>query len=255
VRSVDTDPVPGPGYGDALAVVTVTRRDRPSLDSFRAALPAGSRLVVVDTASATGDGDALRLPEDVGWAAAVNRGVAGLEPDVGWIVLADPRLRWRPGAIDVLLAAAARYPRAGLLGPALHGIDGPTGGPVPGLFAVASGRIPGGAGAGPTGWVSTAGVLLRRAAWDSVDGFDGRYLDGPGGIGDVDLGDRMGRAGWLVVFVPDAAADVEPGDTNESGHGILEPHAAGLRRYVRDRARGPARALAALARRSPDPKP
>jgi N-acetylglucosaminyl-diphospho-decaprenol L-rhamnosyltransferase len=103
--------------------------------------------------------------------------------------------------------------------------------------------------------VSTAGVLVRRAAWDSVDGFDGRYLDGPGGPGDIDLGDRLGRAGWLVVAVPQAAADVEPGDTIVSGHGILEPHAAGLNRYVRDRARGPARALAALARRVPDPEP
>jgi N-acetylglucosaminyl-diphospho-decaprenol L-rhamnosyltransferase len=71
----------------------------------------------------------------------------------------------------------------------------------------------------------------------------------------VDLGDRLGRAGWLVVSVTGAAADVEPGDTNVEGHGILEPHAAGLHRYVRDRARGPARALAALARRAPDPKP
>ena len=48
-------------------------------------------------------------------------------------------------------------------------------------------------------------------------------------------------------------ADVEPDDTFVNGHGILEAHAAGLHRYVRDRARGPARALAALARRAPDP--
>ncbi len=236
-------------YGDQLAVVTVTRRGRPPADGLRASLPAGTRLVVVDTASTAGDPDVLRLAEDVGRAAAVNRGVAGLEPDVGWLVLADPRLRWRAGAIDVLLAAAVRHPRAALLGAALHGVDGPTGGPVPGLLAAARGRLPSGAGAGPTGWVSTAAALVRRAAWDSVDGFDGRYLGGPGGIGDVDLGDRLGRAGWLVVSVPEAAADVEPGDTTACEHGILEPHAAGMHRYVRDRAHGPARALAALVRR------
>jgi N-acetylglucosaminyl-diphospho-decaprenol L-rhamnosyltransferase len=249
---VSSDPVRT--YGGGLAVVTVTRAGRPSLDGLRASLPAGTRLVVVDTASSARGGDVVRLPEDVGWAAAVNRGVAGLEPDVGWVVLTDPRVRWRPGAIDVLIAAAARHPRVGMLGPALHGVTGPTRGPLPGLLSVVRGRIPGGSGAGPTGWVSSAGALVRRAAWDSVEGFDGRYLDGPGGIGDVDLGDRLGRAGWLVLFVPDAAADVEPRDTDVSGHGILEPHAAGLRRYVRDRARGPARALAALARRAPDPK-
>jgi N-acetylglucosaminyl-diphospho-decaprenol L-rhamnosyltransferase len=241
-------------YGGGLAVVTVTRRGRPSVDGLRASLAAGTRLVVVDTASSARDGGVLRLAEDVGWEAAVNRAVAGLEPAVGWVALADPRVRWRPGAIGVLLESAARYPRAGLLGPTLHSVAGPTGGPVPGLLAVARGRIPSGTGAGPTGWLSTAAVLVRRAAWDSVDGFDSRYLDGPGEIGDVDLGDRMGRAGWLVVFVPEAAVDAEPGDTNGRGHGILEPHAAGLHRYVRDRARGPARALAALARRAPDPR-
>jgi N-acetylglucosaminyl-diphospho-decaprenol L-rhamnosyltransferase len=249
---VETDPVRE--YGDALVVVTVTRRGRPSVDGLRASLPAGTRLVVADTASSTREGNVVRLAEDVGWAAAVNRAVAGLEPDVGWVVLASPGLRWRPGAIDVLLAAAARYPRAALLGSALHGVPLPNAGPLPGLLAAARGRIPSGTGAGATGWVSTAGVLVRRAAWDSVDGLDGRYLDGPGGIGDVDLGDRLGRAGWLVVFVPEAAADADPGDTFGNGHGILEPHAAGLHRYVRDRARGPARALAALARRTPDLK-
>jgi N-acetylglucosaminyl-diphospho-decaprenol L-rhamnosyltransferase len=260
VRSVETHHVRD--YGDALAIVTVTRKGRPDLDGFRAALPAATgraaQLVVVDTASSAGDGDVLRLAEDVGRAAAVNRAVAGLEPSVGRVVLADPWLRFRPGAIDALLVAAARYPRAALLGPRLYaaGAAVPSGGPLPGVLAAARGRIPSGTCAGPTGWLSTAGVLVRRAAWDSVDGFDGRYLGGPGEIGDVDLGDRLGRAGWLVVCVPEAAADTEPGDTNVSGHGILEPHAAGLRRYVRDRAHGPARALTALARRRPlHPKP
>jgi N-acetylglucosaminyl-diphospho-decaprenol L-rhamnosyltransferase len=253
VPRVRSDPVRE--YGDGLAFVTVTRRGRPDLDGFRAALPAATRrparLVVVDTASTARGADVLRLTEDVGRAAAVNRAVAPLEPSVGWIVLADPQLRWRPGAIDTLLAAAARYPRAGLLGPRLvvEGAVVPSGGPVPGVLTAARGRIPSGRGAGPTGWLSTAGVLVRRAAWDSVDGFDARYLGGPGEFGDVDLGDRLGRAGWLVIAVPEAAADVEPGDTIGNGHGILERHAAGLRRYVRDRADGPARALVALARR------
>jgi N-acetylglucosaminyl-diphospho-decaprenol L-rhamnosyltransferase len=260
VRGVLTDPVRH--YGDSLAVVTVTRRGLPGLDGFRAAAPAAGgrsvRLVVADTASGTsaGDADVLRLAEDVGRAAALNRAVAGLEPSVGWIVLTDPRVRWRPGALDALLAAADRHPRAGLLGPRLHaaGAVVPSGGALPGLLAAARGRIPRAPVAGPTGWLSTAAALVRRGAWDSVDGLDGRYLGGPGEIGDVDLGDRLGGAGWLVVAVPDAGADVEPGDTNVCGHGILEAHAAGLHRYVRDRAHGPVRALAALARRLPDPK-
>jgi N-acetylglucosaminyl-diphospho-decaprenol L-rhamnosyltransferase len=259
VRGVQIDPVRD--YGDAIAVVTATRRGRPALDGFRAALPAATgrpvRVLVVDTASGSSGGDAqvLRLAEDVGRAAALNRAVAGLEPSVGWIVLTDPGVRWRPGAVDVLLDAAARQPRAGLLGPRLHaaGAVVPSGAALPGVLAAARGRIPRGPVAGPTGWLSTAAALVRRTAWDSVDGLDGRYLGGAGEIGDVDLGDRLGGAGWLVVAVPDACADVEPGDTNAGGHGILESHATGLSRYVRDRASGPVRALAALAgRRRPE---
>ncbi|WP_142050584.1 glycosyltransferase family 2 protein [Pseudonocardia kunmingensis] len=244
-------------YGDGLAVLSATRRGVPALDGVRAALPAATarpvRLVVVDTAcgSAAGDGDVLRLAEDVGRAAALNRAVAGLEPSVGWVVLTDPGVRWRPGAIDALLDAAARHPRAGLLGPRLYAADAAvaSGGALPGVLAAARGRIPHAVVSGPTGWLSTAAALVRRTAWDSVDGLDGRYLGGPGEIGDVDLGDRLAAAGWLVVAVPGAGAEVEPGDTFECGHGILEAHAAGLHRYVRDRASGPVRALAALAGR------
>jgi N-acetylglucosaminyl-diphospho-decaprenol L-rhamnosyltransferase len=244
-------------YGDGLAVVTATRRGLPAPDGIRAPLTAATGrpvpLVVVDTGSGRSGrhGDVLCLAEDIGRAAALNRAVAGLEPSVGWIVLTDPRVRWRPGAVDALLDAATRHPRAGLLGPRLHvaGAPAASGGALPGVLAAARGRIPRGPVAGPTGWLSTAAVLVRRAAWDSVDGLDGRYLGGPGEIGDVDLGDRLGRAGWLVVAVPDAGVDVEPGDTFVDGHGILEPHATGLHRYVRDRAPVPVRALAALARR------
>jgi N-acetylglucosaminyl-diphospho-decaprenol L-rhamnosyltransferase len=258
LRAVDADLVRD--FGDQVAVVAVTRRGRPAVAAFRATLAAATvrrpRLVVADTATTLSSpvpegAELLRLAEDVGRAAAVNRAVAGLGIAVGWVVISDPRVRWHPGAIDALLAAAARHPRAGLLGPRLSvaGTVVPSGGAVPGPLAAAWGPIPTGAGAGPTGWLSTAAVLLRRAAWDSVDGFDPRYLGGPGEMGDVDLGDRLGAAGWLAVRVPEAGADVEPDDGDIGGHGILEPHAAGLHRFVRDRASVPVRALAALARR------
>jgi N-acetylglucosaminyl-diphospho-decaprenol L-rhamnosyltransferase len=148
----------------------------------------------------------------------------------------------------VLLAVAARHPRAGLLGPLLRdrrGLAVPSGGPLPTLPAALRGRVATGVPAGPTGWLSTGAALLRRSAWDSVDGLDARYLGGSGDAGDMDLGDRLGRAGWLVVGVPEAEAAFAVSD----GHGILEPPADGLRRYVQDRAGAPVRALTALAQR------
>jgi N-acetylglucosaminyl-diphospho-decaprenol L-rhamnosyltransferase len=251
---VDRDPIRE--YGDELAVVTVTRSTTVTLDRFLGSLRAATarpvRVVVADTAGveAVPGTDMLRIAEDVGRAAAANRAVAALDGAVGWVVLADPQVQWGAGALDVLLDVAARHPRAGVLGPRLCEPGGrvvPSGGAVPSIAAALRGRIPTGAAAGPTGWLTASCVLMRRAAWDSVDGFDPRYLGGCGPVemADVDLGDRLGRAGWLAVHVPAAEVTVHaPG-----GHGILEGHGDGLRRYVHDRGSAPVRALLALAGR------
>ena len=53
----------------------------------------------------------------------------------------------------------------------------------------------------PVGWLSGSCLLLRRKAFDAVGGFDERYFMY---MEDVDLGDRLGRADWLNVYVPGA---------------------------------------------------
>jgi Predicted glycosyltransferases len=264
---VDRDPIRE--YGTGLAVVSVTRSAGADLDPFlgtlRGATSRPVRVVVADTAGVPVPDGArvLRIGEDVGRAAAANRAVAALDLDVGWVVVADPRVRWHPGALDMLLAAAARHPRAGALGPRFRTAAGgsvPSGGDLPTFADELRGRIPTGPlPAGRVGWLSAACLLLRRAAWDSVDGFDPRYVGAPGpvDVGDVDLGDRLARAGWLTVHVPAALVEVPSGGSVGGAgrdpvpaQGILEPHEAGLRRYVHDRRGVPARVLQALAART-----
>ncbi len=230
-------------YGDALALVTARRAD-----ALLASLPAATvrpvQVVHVDTGGAPSPTGAttVRITEDIGRAAAVNRAVAALDDGVGWVAVADPRVVWSAGALDELLAAAARYPRAALLG------SGP-GGPLPALRDALRGKVSTGpVPAGPVGWISTTCVLVRRVAWDSVDGFDARYP----GCGaepepaDLDLCDRLGRAGWVCVGVPTAGVTA----IATAPMGMLEPRDRGLRRYVRDRHGAPARTLMALARRN-----
>lgn len=205
-------------YGDELGVVT--RPPRPDL----AGLP--QRTVVVGGAT-------LPVTEQLARAAAVNRGVAALPPDVGWVLVTDPFTTWTPGTVDALRAAAARFPRAGALGARLRTPVGrplACAGPLPTRGDLLRGRLPLGAprAAAPVGWVSAACVLLRRAAFDSVDGLDPRHL---GPVDAVDLSDRLGRAGWLVVHVPAAEAVVDAG----VDPGMLESVGAGLRRYAATR--------------------
>ena len=133
-----------------------------------------------------------RTGGNLGYGRAANLGVAAAPGD--WVVLANPDLRWLPGAIDALLEAAERWPRAGVLGPLIQTPDGdvyPSARELPSL-----GR---GIGHALFGWwwpanpwtaayrqergepTRAAGRLAvrflpagRRAAFDSVGGFDPR---------------------------------------------------------------------------------
>jgi N-acetylglucosaminyl-diphospho-decaprenol L-rhamnosyltransferase len=248
-------------YGDELAVVTVTYSPGDTLelflDSLKAATARPVRVVLADNGSVDGaperaaerDGvELLRIGENVGYGTAANRAVAGLGPEVGWVVVANPDLVWGEGAIDTLLEAGARWPRAGALGPLIREPDGtvyPSARLLPSLGHGAGhavlGRVwPGNPwsqeyrqaaaaiGERTAGWLSGSCLLLRRTAFDSVDGFDPRYFMY---FEDVDLGDRLGRAGWLNVYVPTAEV-VHTGGVSAR---MLAEHHRSAYRYLADR--------------------
>ena len=154
---------------------------------------------------------------NLGYGTAVNRAVRHLcergEVD-DWLIVANPDVQWGPGSIDALLEAATRWPHAGALGPLIHDPDGsvyPSARHLPslirgGMHAVVGPfwkRNPWTAAyrqerlepsERPVGWLSGSCLLVRRSAFDQIGGFDERYFMY---MEDVDLGDRLGRAGWL----------------------------------------------------------
>ena len=121
----------------------------------------------------------------------------------------------------MLLEAAARWPRAGSLGPlirdpdgsvypsarhlpslirgGMHAVIGPMWKSNPWTAAYRQDRLE--PSERPVGWLSGSCLLLRRAAFDDVGGFNERYFMY---MEDVDLGDRLGKAGWQNVYVPSA---------------------------------------------------
>jgi N-acetylglucosaminyl-diphospho-decaprenol L-rhamnosyltransferase len=161
----------------------------------------------------------LRTGGNLGYGSAVNRAVATIPADHPYVLVANPDVVWAPGSIAVLLDAAQRWPGAGTLGPLIRDPDGavyPSARHLPSLIRGGMHAVVGFAWKAnpwtktyrqehvepserPVGWLSGACLLIRRSAFDQVGGFDGRcfmYME------DVDLGDRMGRAGWLNLYVP-----------------------------------------------------
>ncbi len=225
---------------DVLPVVAVTYSPGPHLERFLASLSLATErpvsILLADNGSTDGTPQAAveRYPNvrllptgsNVGYGTAVNRTVAQLdavgEPWVdNWVIVANPDVQWGPGSIDALLDAADRWPRAGALGPLIRDPDGsvyPSARHLPSL-------IRGGMHAAlgpiwprnpwtkayrqehlepserPVGWLSGSCLLVRRSAFSQIGGFDERYFMY---MEDVDLGDRLGKAGWLSVYVPSA---------------------------------------------------
>ena len=85
----------------------------------------------------------------------------------------------------------------------------------------------------PVGWLSGSCLLLRRKAFDAIGGFDERffmYMD------DVDLGDRLGKAGWLNVYVPTAEILHDKGhSTGRDPARNLQAHHESAYIYLADR--------------------
>lgn len=214
-----------------VRVVCVTYRPGPELDDFAASLAGTAavvELVIVDNSDdhsvaeqvAARHSATLRLPgANVGYGAAANHGAAGAGQP--WLVVANPDIVWHPGALDALLDAGHRHPQAGALGPAVLNPDGsryPSARSLPSLrqgigHALLSRVWP----TNPwtrgyqaatssddertVGWLSGACLLLRREAFEAVGGFDEGYFMF---FEDMDLGARLGRAGWASVQVPSA---------------------------------------------------
>jgi N-acetylglucosaminyl-diphospho-decaprenol L-rhamnosyltransferase len=161
---------------------------------------------------------------NLGYGTAVNRAIEHLSESGqidDWVVVANPDVQWGPNSIDALLEAATRWPQAGALGPLIRDPDGsvyPSARHLPslirgGMHAVLGPfwkRNPWTAAyrqerlepsERPVGWLSGSCLLLRRSAFGQIGGFDERYFMY---MEDVDLGDRLGKAGWLNVYVPSA---------------------------------------------------
>jgi len=271
-----------------LIVVTVTYSPGTHLDRFLATLSHATSRPVTTILSDNGSVDGsperavqtypgtrlMRMESNLGYGTAVNRAVAASVGDDEWFIVANPDVQWGPGAIDALLAAAQRWPRAGALGPLIRDPDGtvyPSARHLPSLIRGGMHAVLGPfwknnpwtaayrqereePSERPVGWLSGSCLLVRREAFAAIGGFDERYFMY---MEDVDLGDRLGRAGWQNIYVPDAEILHDKGhSTGRDPARNLAAHHKSTYTYLSDRYNGwpnaPLRAMmkAALATRS-----
>jgi N-acetylglucosaminyl-diphospho-decaprenol L-rhamnosyltransferase len=219
------------------AIVTVSYNSEDVLPEFLASTASASErtveVVVADNASV--DPGALRaLTESAGarfvevganrgYGAAANRAVATLDADVDWVLVSNPDVVLEPHALDRMIATADEDPSIGAVGPRLLEPSGavyPSARLLPSLrtglgHALFANVWPGNPwtrryrqdddhdGRRDAGWLSGACVLVRRSVYEELRGFDEGYFMY---FEDVDLGWRIGRAGYRNVYEPAAVA-------------------------------------------------
>ncbi|MBC6448406.1 glycosyltransferase family 2 protein [Actinokineospora xionganensis] len=258
-------------YGAEIAVVTVTYSPGETLDRFLDTLEKATtrpvHVILADNGSTDGAPEAaaaarsnvelVRTGGNLGYGGGANRGVAALDACHGWVVISNPDVEWEPGSLDELIAAAERWPRGGAFGPLITEPSGavyPSAREVPSLGKGIGHGVLGKVWPGNpwtraykqsasdvrervAGWLSGSCFLIRREAFDSVDGFDSRYFMY---FEDVDLGERLSRAGWQNVYVPSAKVmHVQGVSTAKASTRMLAAHHESAYRFIADRHQGP----------------
>ncbi|WP_179699849.1 glycosyltransferase [Leifsonia naganoensis] len=252
------------------AVVTVSYNSSGQLDPFLTSLQpeiaAGVHVVIADNASAdldeteriarTHGATVLPLGENLGYGGAINRAVAALPRDVDAVLVCNPDVLVGEDALATLRERLDGDPGIGSVGPKILNEDGslyPSARRIPSLRTgighalfvrvwpanpwTRAYRSEQDADARDVGWLSGACVLVRRTAFDALNGFDEGYFMY---FEDVDLGYRIGRAGLRNRYEPDASVIHVGGlSTQSESRRMILVHHESAYRFLANKYRGP----------------
>lgn len=264
------DAISDPKSFPELAVVVINYDSGDHLRNCISNLAAAAEGVwaeffVVDNSSQDGSLDGIEelVPEtkviknvqNRGYGRACNQGFAATPAP--FVCFLNPDIVPEAGSLACLLDAIVQRPEAGIVGPRLNNPDGscyPSGRVVPSL-RVAVGHAVFGifnddnrftraykmldmdrSEERDVDWVSGAAMLVRREAFEQVEGFDEGFFMY---VEDLDLCARMRQAGWKAVYYPKAQMlHHVAGSSRREPYKMIRHHHFSLIRFTARRSRG-----------------
>jgi N-acetylglucosaminyl-diphospho-decaprenol L-rhamnosyltransferase len=199
------------------------------------------------------------LPRNVGYGSAINAAARNLPASVEWILVVNPDVVLGPGSIDTMVRTGSEQPDIASIGPRTLTTDGevyPSARSVPSLRTGVGHALFVNLWVGnpwtrayrndtqsdpvrrDAGWLSGACVLVRRSIFEAVDGFDEGYFMY---FEDVDLGYRLGKAGYRNVYEPSATAihtGAHSTTTESESDRMISTHHDSARRFLNRKYRG-----------------
>ncbi|ALC05200.1 N-acetylglucosaminyl-diphospho-decaprenol L-rhamnosyltransferase [Corynebacterium deserti GIMN1.010] len=254
------------------------------LDSLDSASVRDTIVIMADNGSVDGVPEAAAEARDnveflptggnLGYGTAINIAARALrerreagEIDGEFFLVSNPDVVFDSGSIDELLSCADRHPQAGSIGPLIREADGsayPSARAVPTLANGIGHALLGSVWKSnpwsaayrdendmsrerSAGWLSGSCLLIRWDAFDHIGGFDERYFMY---MEDVDLGDRLARAGYENIFCPTAQITHAKGHVaGKNPEHMLPAHHESAYRFQADRLSAPWQAPIRLALR------
>lgn len=197
--------------------------------------------------------DVIHRPDNPGYGGAVNVGVAALGDDIDMVVVCNPDIRVQPDTLRILVDFADTTGDGGAFGPTIVNEDGslyPSARALPTLGIGIGHALLGVVWPGnpwtrayrgdyrqstprQSGWLSGSFFLVRREAFTAIRGFDGGYFMF---FEDVDLGWRLGDAGYPNWYVPTATATHIGGTSTKKNHrAMITAHHDSAMRFITKR--------------------
>lgn len=209
---------------------------------------------VAATRAAHPEVEVVALGRNPGFGGGVNHAVA--LTSTPYVLVTTPDVVVEPGSTKALVAVLEELPDVGLVAPRIDTLDGalyPSVRRFPSLldatghaflhflwrdnpFSRRYKMLDWDHSAGDVDWVAGTHFLVRRAAWDAVQGFDEQFFMF---VEDVDLCWRLHQAGWRVRYEPSSRVVHEvSGSADQTPYRMIAEHHRSLYRFNKKRVTG-----------------